>query len=109
MAELKSIDMHDGGIEIRLSINKDEYKILKHHLTDLIIIPCGKEALARELTTGKLGNSNRMMIPKKMLESFKIKELDKKVPSNIFILDGNAFLLAKISRCKLGIPNFAEV
>jgi len=106
MAEIRSIDMQNGGIEIRLSIDTDEYKILKQHTTDLIILPCGKDALINELTTGKLGNSNRIMLPKKILERFKIGTLEKKAPSNIFIKDGDAFLLIKIKGSEIGMPKF---
>ena len=109
MAEIKNIDVYDGKIDIKLSITKDEYKILKHHTADLVILPCsGKDSLVQKLTTGKLGNSNRIMLPKKLLKSFDIKEMDKKVPSNIFIIDDDAFLLIKIKKSKVGIPKFKE-
>ncbi|MBU4246535.1 MAG: hypothetical protein ABIF85_01580 [Nanoarchaeota archaeon] len=108
MAEIKSMDMHDGKIEIKLSISNDEYRILKHHMSNLTIFPCEKDTLTYSLTTGKLGNSNRVMLPKKFLESFNIKELDKKVPSNIFVLNGDAYLLIKIKSSKAGIPTFKE-
>lgn len=109
MAEIKCIDMHGGKMEIKLSISKDEYRLLKHNMSDLTILPCGKDALIYSLTTGKLGNSNRVMLPKKILESFEIHELDKHVPANIFILNGDALLLMKIKKSKLGIPDFKEV
>ena len=108
MAEVKGMDLHDGKIELRLSISKDEYKILQHNTSDIVILPSGKDALTYPLTTGKLGNSNRVMLPKKFLESFQITELDKKVRSNIFALDDDAFLLIKIKHSKLGIPVFEE-
>ena len=108
MAEIKNIDMRNGDIEISLSMNKDEYKALRHHMSDIIILPRGKDSLTHELTTGKLGNSNRIMIPKKMLESFKIKQMDKKVPSSIFIINGDAYLLVKIKKSEFGVPKFGE-
>ncbi len=108
MAEIKGMEMHDEKIELTLSISNDEYRILKHQMSNLTILPSGKDALTYSLTTGKLGNSNRMMIPKKFLESFNIKELDKKVPSNIFVLNDDAYLLIKIKSSKVGIPTFKE-
>ncbi len=108
MAEIKGINMHDGGIEIKLSINMAEYKILKDHVTDILLLPCGKDSLTYSLTTGKLGNSNRIMLPKKILGKFGIEMMEKKVPSNIFALDGDAFLLIKIKSSRLGIPKFEE-
>ena len=108
MAGIKSIDMHNGTIDIMLSINRDEYKVLKHHMANLVILPCGKNALNNYLTTGKLGNSNRIMLPKKMLERFEIGKVEKKVPSSIFYIDGDAFLLIKIKKSELGVPKFEE-
>ncbi len=108
MAEIKTIDMDNGKIEVKLSVNQDEYKILKHHMTDIIILPCGNESLIHRLTTGKLGNSNRIMLPKKLLELFNVKTIDKKVPTNIFIVDDDAYLLIKIKKSEFGIPKFKE-
>jgi hypothetical protein len=108
MAEIKTIDMTNSRIDVKLSISRDEYKILKHHMTDLVILPCGRESLVHRLTTGKLGNSNRIMLPKKLMESFRIKALDKKVPTNIFIIDDDAYLLIKIKKSEFGIPKFEE-
>lgn len=106
MAEIKSIDVQDDAIELKLSISKEEYKLLNHHTNDIAVIPYGKESLTRELTTGKLGNSNRVMLPKKFLEAYNIRELDKKVPSNIFALNGDSFLMIKIKKSEIGIPKF---
>ncbi len=108
MAEIKTIDMSNGAIEVKFSISQGEYKILKHHMTDLIILPKGSEALTCRLTTGKLGNSNRIMLPKKILGSFSINSLDRKVPANIFIIDDDAYLLVKIKKSEFGIPKFGE-
>jgi hypothetical protein len=108
MAEIKTIDMSNDKIEVKLSVNRDEYKILKHHMTDLAILPKGADCLKYQLTTGKLGNSNRIMLPKKMLENFNIRSLDKKVPTNIFIIEDDAYLLIKIKKSEFGIPKFVE-
>lgn len=106
MAEIKSIGMENGTIEIKLSIDKVEYGILKNHTDDLIVLPCGSEALVHKLTTGKLGNSNRIMLPKKVLRLSDIKLMDKKVASNIFNLKDGSYLLVKIRKSDLGIPKF---
>ena len=106
MAKIKSIDMHDGKVDVKLSINKDEYKILKHHMTNFVILPCGKDTLDNYLTTGKLGNSNRVMLPKKMLERFNVGDLEKKAPSSIFTINGDSFLLIKIKKSNIGVPKF---
>ena len=106
MAELKSIGMNKGRIELKLIIDQDEYMILRNHTSDLAVVPFGKGALTRELTTGKLGNSNRIMVPKKFLEANEIDKLDKKVPSKVFCIGGNKFLLIKVRKSQLGVPKF---
>lgn len=108
MARIKSMDMRSGKIELTLSISNDEYKILRQNTSSLIILPSGNDSLPYSLTTGKLGNSNRVMLPKKILESFNIFELNKKVPSNIFQVGGESFMLIKIDGSKIGIPKFKE-
>ncbi len=108
MAEIKSIDLEGDKVEIKLSIDKGEYKLLKQHTSNLVVLPCGEESLTYRLTTGKLGNSNRIMIPKKLLKAFKIGLLEKKLPANIFSLDGDTYLLIKMKKSKLGIPRFEE-
>jgi 5-formaminoimidazole-4-carboxamide-1-beta-D-ribofuranosyl 5'-monophosphate synthetase len=108
MAEIKNIGMNKNSIEVRLAINNEEYRVLKHHMSDVIVVPAGKEALTKELTTGKLGNSNRIMVPKKLLEYFGVDKLDKKVASNVYKINGDAYLLIKIRKSRIGIPKFKE-
>ncbi|MBN2331164.1 MAG: hypothetical protein JXC85_05095 [Candidatus Aenigmarchaeota archaeon] len=108
MADIRSIDMHDNRIDITLTINRTEYKLLKHNMSDILILPCGKDSMIHFLTTGKLGNSNRIMLPKKLLAKYKISTLEKKVPSNIFKVDEDAYLLIKIKKSGLGVPTFKE-
>jgi len=108
MSEIKSIDVQEGKMDIKLSITQNEYKILQHHTEDILVLPSGRDSLVNSLTTGKLGNSNRIMVPKKLLELHNIRELDKKVPSGVFVVDGDAFLLIKIKKSGLGMPKFGE-
>lgn len=106
MAEIRNIDIKNDKITVMFSIEKEEYKILQNHTTDIILLPSGAESLPHSLTTGRLGNSNRIMLPKKILETFGISELNKKAPATIFNISGDAFLLIKIKSSKTGIPKF---
>ncbi len=108
MAEIRNIDVRKNDIELKLSISREEYKIIQNNTSDLIVLPCNTETLKHSLTTGKLGNSNRIMMPKKVLQLFKIDELDKKIPSTIFTLNSDCFLLSKIKKTSKGIPKFRE-
>ncbi len=108
MAEIRNINVRKNDIELTLSISREEYKIIQNNTRDLIVLPYNTETLRYSLTTGKLGNSNRIMMPKKVLQLFKIKELDKKIPSTIFTLNSDCFLLSKIKKSTKGIPKFRD-
>lgn len=109
MAEIDSIDIKKGDIRINLKASGKEYELLDNNTSNLLLLPAGQDFLNRPLTTGKLGNSNRIMMPKKVLDKFEIKELDKKVPSRAFKIGDEVFLLIKIKKSTFGIPTFKEV
>lgn len=107
MAEIQSIDMNDHDISVRLRITNSEYELLKHSRYDLLLLPSDTKTLENTLTTGKLGNSNRIMLPKKILEKEKLK-LEKKVRSKIFKVNDEAYLLIKLRESNRGVPVFKE-
>jgi hypothetical protein len=109
MAEIQSINVKRGDIFINLKISKGEYDLLGNITSDLILLPTNTNFLSHSLTTGKLGNSNRIMMPKKILDKFEIKNLEKKVPAKTFKIDDEIFLLIKLKKSSFGIPVFKEV
>ncbi len=104
MAEIKSIDIGNSDIDIHLSISHEEYQMLRQETKNILLLPA--RSLNKILTTGKLGNSNRIMVPKKILKPLKIDGLDKKIPAAIFNIEGKIFLLARITDTGKGIPHF---
>lgn len=109
MAEISSIGIKKDDIIVNLKISKGEYELLENKTKNLLILPTNPEFLNRPLTTGKLGNSNRIMMPKKILDRFDIEILEKKVPSKAFKIDDEVFLLIKLKKSTFGIPAFKEV
>jgi hypothetical protein len=109
MASINFIDMKNGDIYINLKLTKGEYRILDQETENLIILPVNEKAFSRELTTGKLGNSNRIMLPKKFLAKKNVIELEKKVMGNIFDVNGSTFLIVRLKEHRVGIPKFIEV
>ena len=94
MAEVKSINIESGRITVTLSINQKEYELIKEDNHDFAVLPVGR--MKESLTTGKLGNSNRVMVPKKFLERAGITQLIKNVKARIFSVDGPKVLLIKL-------------
>ncbi len=108
MASIQSINMEDNDITLNLKISKKEYELLKQTTKNLILLPTDSNILSECLTTGKLGNSNRIMFPKKILDKHNIPQLQKKVEAKVFEMDNDKFLLIKIEESKTGIPTFKD-
>ncbi len=106
MAEICSIKMDDGNILVNLHISKSEYDLLGNYTRDLLLLPTHMDFLNRQLTTGKLGNSNRIMLPKKILKKFEIVKLEKKIASKTFRVNDEIYLLIKLKKSTIGIPDF---
>jgi len=109
MAEIRSIDMRKGNIVVNLNISKNEYELFSQETKNLLLLPTNSNILDKPLTTGKLGNSNRIMLPKKILDKYEITDLVKKVPAKTFKIDDEVFLLIKLKKSNFGIPMFKEV
>jgi hypothetical protein len=108
MAEIQSIDIKTGDFFINLKLSKTEYEMLGLSTKDLILLPTKTTKLEETLTTGKLGNSNRIMLPKKILSKYSIGRLVKHVPAKVFKLDDTKFLFIRLEETKKGIPEFEE-
>jgi len=100
--------MNGNDILVTLKISDEEYEVLKPKIKNLMIVPVETDALNERLTTGKLGNSNRIMLPNKILKKYGIKKLPKKVPSDVFESNGDKILVIKLEESKVGIPVFKE-
>jgi hypothetical protein len=108
MANLDSVDIKKDGITLSLNISREEYEFLKQATSDIMVVPISPKFMNHLLTTGKLGNSNRLMLPKKILDKLDVKTMDKKVSGRIFRLNGSVYLLTRLYGKKNGIPNFGE-
>ena len=108
MADIDSIDMKNDKILVSLKLTKDEYKLLKQSTKGLLLLPTEPSILNELLTTGKLGNSNRIMLPNKILRKHNITKLLKRVPAQVFDVYDEKFLLLKLQESKIGKPVFGE-
>lgn len=108
MADIDSIDMKNDKILVNLKLTRDEYKLLKQSTKRLLLLPTEPHILNDLLTTGKLGNSNRIMLPNKILHKHNITALLKKVPAQVFDVHDEKFLLIKLQESMFGKPIFGE-
>ena len=107
MAIIKSLEFGDE-ILATFSISEKEYDLLKQSEKDMVILPTRSDILDEVLTTGRLGNGNRIMLPMKILKAHNVKKLLKNVPAKIFEVDDSKFLLIRLEEPRPGIPVFNE-
>jgi hypothetical protein len=100
--------MKNEKILISLKVCKDEYKLLRQSTKRLLLLPTESSILDEFLTTGKLGNSNRIMLPNKILHKYDVTKLLKRVPAKVFDVNDEKFLLIKLQESALGKPVFGE-
>jgi len=108
MADIDSIDMKNDKILVNLKLTKEEYELLKQSTKRLLLLPTELNILDELLTTGTLGNSNRVMLPNKILRKHYVTKLLKKVPAQIFDIGDEKFLLLKLQESTFGKPVFGE-
>ncbi len=108
MAELRNVDIQGSDIIVNMRITRDEYNLLGQRTGDIALIPAGDRELDHTLTSGKLGNSNRIMLPKKLLNMEGIVHLEKKLASRFFRVNGSVYLLIRLRESDVGIPMFME-
>ena len=106
MADVRSVDVRGDEIFINLKITSSEYRILRSSTKSLVVLPTDSSILTDILTTGTLGNGNRIMIPNKLLRRSDIPVLNKKVPSRIFRVNNDDYLLIRLDGGDLSIPSF---
>lgn len=106
MADVQRIDVTEDGIIVCLKASKEEYEALGKTTHEILVLPTSSRDLTEVLTTGKLGNSNRIMLPNKILKRYSVTKLIKKVPAKIFDVEGRKFLLIKLKEHKKGVPVF---
>ena len=103
MAELINIDFKLNKILVTLEITSEEHQIIKYH-REMLLAPVN--SFNEILTTGTLGNSNRIMLPNKILRKNNIATLKKKVPSTILKAGSGKYLVIQLEGGRTEIPEF---
>lgn len=103
MAELINIDFKTNKITLTLELSADEHQVIQHH-REMLVAPI--TSFTDTLTTGTLGNSNRIMLPNKILKKNGMIILNKKVPCSILKANKGKYLLIELEGSHPEIPNF---
>jgi hypothetical protein len=107
MAEISSIKFKEDGIFLGLKISREEYEFLGRATKDIIAVPAGSR-LDRLMTTGKLGNSTRLMLPKKALDRLEAKKVDRKALGTVFKIDGSIYIIVRLHSNRARRPGSEE-
>jgi len=106
MARLMSVNLENKKIVATMELSQEEYMDAKLNFKNLILL--SMDSMENILTTGTLGNSNRIMLPNRLLKENDIKKLRKKVNSKILDINGNKILVIQLEKSNIGIPVFGE-
>ena len=106
MAKLKGVELEDDHFLVSFRISKKEYDLFKHGNKHFLLVPLN--GMYNQLTIGTLGNSYRLMLPKKFLKEHEIleSELPKKADAGVFSIGGEKYLTVKITPSAIGKPKF---
>lgn len=107
MAQLKKVNIKGNAHYAEFKLSDEEYASLQE-VKNVLIIPLNPKTFKEELTTGRLGTSFRIMLPKRTLERNEIYELPKKALSKFFKIGEQKFLLTCLNKSPLNIPKFPE-
>jgi len=100
MSEMSSIKFKEDGIYLTLKISKEEYELLGNETADILVVPAGVKSMNKVLTTGKLGNSTRLMLPKKAMDTLGLKVPDKKVLGKLFRIKEGVYIVVRLAGAK---------
>ncbi|MFH1364377.1 MAG: hypothetical protein ABIH52_01850 [Candidatus Aenigmatarchaeota archaeon] len=106
MSTLRKIEIDNDDILITLELTKHEYSTITPNVKEFVTLPA--DTPERLLTTGRLGNGNRIMVPNKFLKSNNIQALRKNVPSKIFDLGDRKFLIIELESSRPEPPVFKD-
>jgi len=94
MGLLRKIEVDNADILMTLELTKEEYESISPEMKEFVTLPTNM--FDRVLTTGRLGNGNRIMVPSRFLRGHNIEVLRKNVPSKIFTVGEKKFLIIEL-------------
>lgn len=107
MANLQTVAFKGNKILVTLELNQEEYGVVSPRSRNFVLVPTAE--MPDKLVTGKLGNSNRIMMPNKVLKRYGIPAMPKHVRSTIIRANGGIWLVVDLEKQRAGIPEFEQV
>jgi RNase P/RNase MRP subunit p29 len=107
MARVRQVsrESENGAIRVLLEMSQEELKLIGAR-ENVLVVPKDDDFLTIELTTGRIGHGNRIMVPNRLLNKHQVKLL-KKVPARLFEVRGEKYLLIRLKKSDI-IPEFEE-
>ena len=103
MGLLQKVEFEGKDVLIMVRLTQAEYNAISSDPRELLVLPTKWHE--GSLTTGRLGNGNRIMIPNKLLRSYNIDVLKKNVKHRIVDSGEKKYLVIELES-RIGIPVF---
>ena len=108
MARILNVDLSMGRKLLQVELTDLEYELISPQTGNLLLLPTDAAHMPEKLSTGDLGNSNRIMVPHGLLRRYDVPPLREfgKVPGAIFKTSIGTYLLADLTSHRAGVPKF---
>jgi len=108
MTRILNVDLSMGRKVVQLELSDAEYELIAPQTDNLLLLPTDLVHMPEKLSTGDLGNSNRIMVPHGLLRRYDVPPLRElgKVRGAIFKTAMGTYLLADLTSHRAGVPRF---
>jgi len=99
MAKILNVDLSMGKKILKVELTDQEYELIAPQTDNLLLLPTDAAHIPQMLSTGDLGNSNRIMVPHGLLRRHGVPPLRElgKVPAAIFNTGIGTYLLTDLT------------
>lgn len=106
MANVKSMEVEGNKVRVLFEMSKDEWAALRNETKDVCLFSLAN--LDETLTTGTIGNSNRIMVPNRLLRRHNITHLPKHAGARVLALNGKKVVVIQLQDNHAPMPRFEE-
>lgn len=108
MAKILNVDFSMGRKVLKIELSDREYELISPQTENLLLLPTDISHMPEKLSTGDLGNSNRIMVPHGLLRRHGVPPLRElgRVQAAVFETNFGTYLLADLTTQRAGVPRF---